>query len=208
MTEVVPAGASLEDALESAEGALAAGGCVAFPTDTVYGLGARPDIRAATDAIFEIKRRPRALTLPVLVGEEADAEAVARLDERGRRLARAFWPGPLTLVLPRTDRSASWDLGAERETIGVRMPAHPFAAALLRRTGPLAVTSANLTGEPTPATCEGVRAALGDAVAVYVCDASPSPGVPSTVVELSVEDPRVLRAGGISEAEVVRALAP
>jgi L-threonylcarbamoyladenylate synthase len=198
--------APTETALAAADRALAAGGLVVFATDTVYGVAARPDNPAATGRIFEAKLRPRGLTLPVLVGGLAGAEEIAAFDDRARTLAARFWPGGLTIVLPRTDRSRAWDLGAEHDTVGVRLPSHEVALALLGSTGPLAVTSANRSGEPTPADCDGVRAALGEAVAVYLC-AGRSAGRPSTLVDLSRPSIRVLREGAVPAAEIVAALA-
>jgi len=199
MSEVVGAD---EAGLEAARRALEAGDAVVFPTDTVYGLGARPD---AARRLFEIKGRPRDLTLPVLAAGVADARGVARFDGRAEALAASFWPGGLTIVLPRAASSAGWDLGEQRETVGVRVPDSEVARSLLSMTGPLAVTSANPSGEPTPATCEEVRAALGEGVAVYVCAGAAPGGTPSTVVDLSGE-PRILRAGPIPIEDLVSAL--
>lgn len=194
------------EALDAAERALASGEAVVLPTDTVYGVGARPDLPEATDRIFQLKRRPRDLTLPILVASPVEAAAVAELDGRAIRLAERFWPGAVTLVLARTRESRGWDLGARRDTVGVRVPAHPVATALLARVGPLAVTSANRSGRPTPTTCIGVRGELGEEVAVYVCALAPLEPVPSTVVELLGPEPRVLRAGAVSAEEISRTL--
>ena len=176
--------------------AAARGGLVVLPTDTVYGIGARPDDAAATSRVFAAKGRPRELTLPVLVCSVADAERIARFDRRARSLAERHWPGALTLVLERTDASRAWDLGGETATIGVRVPDHPVALAVLERSGPLAVTSANRSGEPTPGSCDELRSIFGDAVDVYLCQPEPPPGVASTVVDLT-GDARVLRAGAL-----------
>lgn len=195
-----------ETGLHAAELALAAGELVVFPTDTVYGLAAHPDVPGATERIFEAKGRPRTLTLPVLIPDIEQATRVAVFDARGEALAKRFWPGALTIVVPRTELAAGWELGEEEGTVGVRMPAHEDALALLRRTGPLAVTSANRSGEPTPTTCEGVREALGDSVTVYLCGGSTS-NTPSTVVDLTGAEPRVLRDGAIRSEEVLAAAA-
>ena len=186
----------MTDAIADAVAAAADGRLVVVPTDTVYGIGTRPDDAAATGRVFEAKGRPRELTLPVLAASLADAARVARLTERARALAARHWPGALTLVVPRTDASRGWDLGGDGETIGVRVPNHPVALALLERTGPLAVTSANRSGEPTPGTCDELRVIFGGAVAVYVCQPDPPPGVASTVVDLT-DGPRVLRPGAL-----------
>ena len=193
--------------IEAAERAVREGKLVVFPTDTVYGVGSRPDLPGATARIFEAKRRPPRLTLPILAADAARAAEVAELDERARALAERFWPGGLTMVLPRTEASREWDLGAERDTVGVRVPDHQVAQALLRRTGPLAVTSANRSGEPTPPTCGGVRDALGDAVAVYLCaDHSVSGAQASTVIDLSGAEARVVREGAIPSDDVLASL--
>jgi L-threonylcarbamoyladenylate synthase len=184
--------------LKVAEEALASGEAVVFPTDTVYGLASRPDVPGATDRLFETKRRPRDLALPVLSADSEDAAGVAVFDGRAWALAGRFWPGGLTMVLPRAPRARDWDLGAERETVGVRVPNHAVTLALLARTGPLAVTSANRSGEPTPTTCDGIRASLGELIAVYLCAGAAPVNVPSTVVDLTRAETRVLREGSIA----------
>jgi tRNA threonylcarbamoyl adenosine modification protein (Sua5/YciO/YrdC/YwlC family) len=177
--------------------ALHAGGLVVVPTDTVYGIGCAPSNPEAIDRLFEAKRRPRSLVLPVLVDDVAAAERLAVMDDRAHRLADRFWPGALTLVLPRSEESASWPLGDERDTIGLRVPASDTALALLRTAGPLAVTSANLSGAPTLAACEEVRAVFATAVAVYLCADGQIAGRASTVVD--VAGGRVLREGDLAE---------
>ena len=194
--------------VEEAARAALAGELIVLPTDTVYGIGTRPDDPAATARLFEAKGRPRDLELPVLVPNAAAAREIAAFDERAERLALACWPGPLTIVLPRTQRSQAWQLGGAPATVGVRVPRHPLALAVLSRTGPLAVTSANRSGEPTPATCDGVVEVFGDLVAVYLCAEEPLPGPPSTVVDLAHGEPRVLRAGALDPAELLRAALP
>ena len=126
--------------------------------------------------------------------------------EAAQALADAFWPGPLTVVLPRTDRSRSWELGGDPATIGIRVPAHPLAIALLRRTGPMAVTSANLSGRSTVESCSELRRTFGTAVDVYLCAETPLRGLPSTVVSLLGEEPAVVRPGTIGEAALHAAL--
>jgi L-threonylcarbamoyladenylate synthase len=196
-----------EEGLPAAERALEGGELVVLPTDTVYGVAARPDISGATSRLFEAKRRPRDLTLPVLNAELREAESVAAFDDRARLLATRFWPGGVTIVLPRTRVARAWDLGGEVETVGVRIPAHGIALAILERTGPLAVTSANLSGQPTPPDCEGVRRALGEAVAVYLC-AGECAGTPSTVVDVTGPTVRIMREGSVRAADIMAALEP
>lgn len=186
-----------EPALKAAEEALSAGELVVFPTDTVYGVAASPDAPGATDRLFTAKRRSRGLTLPILAAAVEDAAAVAVFDARAWTLGGHFWPGGLTMILPRAPRANDWDLGAEQQTVGVRIPNHPVALGLLARTGPLAVTSANRSGEPTSPTCGGIRASLGDTVAVYLCAGSTCGDIPSTVVDLTGPEPQVLREGAV-----------
>jgi L-threonylcarbamoyladenylate synthase len=140
----------------------------------------------------------------VLVADLAAADRLAVVDDRARTVADRFWPGALTLVLRRSEASSDWDLGVERETIGIRVPHHEVALALLRRTGPLAVTSANRSGQPTSPDCDGVRAMFGDAVSVYLC-AGRAAGSSSTVVDLTGPRPRVLRRGAIPEEQILSA---
>jgi tRNA threonylcarbamoyl adenosine modification protein (Sua5/YciO/YrdC/YwlC family) len=192
--------------IEEAARAALAGELVVLPTDTVYGLAARPDDAAATARLFEAKGRAPNLELPVLVATPSAARVIARVDARAAALMVRFWAGALTIVLPRGEASRSWRLGDDEGTIGLRMPHHPLALAVLARTGPLAVTSANRSGEPTPATCDGVEGVFGASVSVYLCDERPLEGGASTVVDLVSDDVRILRRGGVSEADVRDAL--
>jgi len=191
------------DPIDEAASAALSGRLVVLPTDTVYGIGTRPDDPAATARLFHVKGRPRDLGIPVLVASRGDAEDVAAFDDAGRALADRFWPGPLTIVLPRTERSQGWDLGGDASTIAVRIPRHPLALAILSRTGPLAVTSANPSGEPTAPTLDGVRAALGEGVSVYLGEEGPLDGRPSTVIDLSGGHVRLLREGAITGTELL-----
>lgn len=195
-----------DEGLEAANAALTGGRLVVFPTDTVYGLAAHTSVRGATRSLFDAKQRPRELTLPVLVPDVERGREVAVFDPRAEALAERYWPGALTLVLPRTPLSRAWDLGEDRASVGVRMPHHPVARSLLERTGPLAVTSANRSGDPTPADCDGVVGMLGDAVAVYLCGGLPAGGVASTVVDLTGAEARVLRTGAVPGVDIERAL--
>jgi L-threonylcarbamoyladenylate synthase len=190
------------DEIERAANEALAGSLIVLPTDTVYGIGTRPDDPAATARLFEAKRRPSELELPVLVPTASEADRLAAFDSRARHLAEVFWPGPLTIVLPRSDASKSWELGGDPRTIGLRRPRHLLAMAVLERTGPLAVTSANPSGGSPARTCEELWALFGDAVAVYLCEEEPLSGSPSTVVDLAHGGARILRPGAVPEDEV------
>jgi tRNA threonylcarbamoyl adenosine modification protein (Sua5/YciO/YrdC/YwlC family) len=194
------------DPIEAAARAALEGSLVVLPTDTVYGIGTRPDDPAATARLFEAKGRPRELELPVLVPSKEAARRIATFDERAEALALRFWAGPLTLVLPRADAARTWDLGGDPQTIGVRMPHDPLALAVLARTGPLAVSSANRSGDPTPSTCDAVEAAFGGAVEVYLCAPEALSGSASTVVDLTSGTWSVLRAGAVPDDELADAL--
>ena len=184
--------------LSDAAAAVRHGELIVFPTDTVYGIGTRPDDPAATARLFEAKSRPRGLELPVLVATLAAARAVAAFDERAERLASALWPGPLTLVLPRSADASGWDLGGDPTTVGVRAPHHPLALALLADTGPLAVTSANLSGRPPAKTCDELQALFGDRVEVFLCQEVPLDGVASTVIDLAHGPAIIIREGSLT----------
>ncbi len=192
--------------VEAAAAAAHRGALVVFPTDTVYGIGTRPDDPAATARLFAAKRRPRDLTLPVLVATPEDACRVAVFDERAARVVAVCWPGALTLVFARTDVSRGWDLGGEGTTIGVRVPDHPVARSLLGRTGPLAATSANRSGAPPARDHDELLATFGPEVAVYVCDDRPLAGAASTVMDLTGREPVILRRGDV-DPELVMGLA-
>jgi L-threonylcarbamoyladenylate synthase len=180
------------------------GELVVLPTDTVYGLAARPDDPRATRALFAAKGRPSNLALPVLVATTDDARTVGLLDARADRLTAAYWPGPLTLVVPRAESARAWELGDRPETIGLRVPSDPLALAVLRLTGPLAVTSANRSGEPEARTCDEAREIFGPRVAVYLRGREPLRGRPSTVLDLARGGARMLRRGALTEDELRR----
>lgn len=194
------------DAVDRAVRALASSHVVAIPTDTVYGLAVDPFSVGAADRVFLLKRRPRDVDLPVLVAGVAQALDLATAVPRSaRRLMEAFWPGALTLVLPRRSDLRA-DLGTSEATVGVRCPDHPVPLALCRAHGPIATTSANLHGEPTPTTAAEVEALFGDGVAI-VLDGGMCAGAPSTVVDCTGEEPRLLREGRLPWADVVDATA-
>ena len=193
------------EAIQAAAAALQAGELVVLPTETVYGIAARPDHASATRNLFEAKRRPAGLNLPILA-PTAEAAWTVGVENRGaHNLASEFWPGPLTLVLPRTDSARAWYLGDEPNTVGVRVPDHQIASRLLARTGPIAATSANLSGETPLDSRDDLVAAFGDAVAVYLVlrpGLPPPHGQASTVVDLIADAPKVLRGGPIGEASI------
>lgn len=192
-------------AVTAAAAAAARGELIVVPTDTVYGLAARVDRPEAVAAIFAAKGRAPEAALPVLVGAVADARALARFDDGAEALAAAFWPGPLTIVAPRAPGLTA-DLGGDGASVGIRVPAHGPLRALLAATGPLAATSANRSGEPTPTNVGEIEAVFGDAVSVYVDGGPAAGGPPSTVVLLAAGTPTVLREGVISLDELWRAL--
>jgi L-threonylcarbamoyladenylate synthase len=188
--------AAIDDAAE----AIAEGLLVVFPTETVYAIACRPDDPEATGRLFEAKRRPARLSLPVLTPDVPTAWRLGRRSTVASAFADAFWPGPLTIVLPRTNASAGWDLGERPGTIGLRVPDHPLATALMSRAGPLAATSANVSGEPPVGDTAGLVWTFGDRVGVYLVlpEEGSLEGEPSTVVELARRKLLVLREGAIS----------
>lgn len=203
--------ASVAGAVALAAEALWAGRLVVVPTETVYGIASRPDDAAATERLFTAKRRPPDLNLPVLAAVADEALALGQASDVARALADELWPGPLTVVMRRSERSRGWRLGGDRATIGVRVPDHPMTLALLRETGPLAVTSANRSGEPPAVDRDALVAAFGSAVDVYVVSgAAPSGGRSSTVVDLTGPRARRLRPGPVDGRvlQILRRIAP
>lgn len=196
-----------DSALDEAAAALAAGGLVAFPTETVYGLGADATSDAAVARVYEAKGRPHFNPLIAHVPDLAQAGRLVDFTDPARRLAEAFWPGPLTLVLPRTAGCpVSLLASAGLDTLAVRVPDHPLALALLRAFGrPLVAPSANPSGQLSPTAAGDVREALGDKVAVILDGGPCRIGVESTVVDLSGERPGLLRPGGVP-AEALEAI--
>ena len=195
------------NAVAQAAEAVRDGHLVVLPTDTVYGVGADAFAADAVRALLAAKGRGREMPPPVLVPNLRTVDGLATdVPPYARRLMEAFWPGPLTLIL-RAQASLMWDLGETNGTVGLRMPDDPIALALLEQTGPLAVTSANTTGQPAATTILAAATMLGPAVDVYL-DAGPSRGgVASTIVDCTLPEPRVLRQGGVSEDDVRRVAA-
>jgi L-threonylcarbamoyladenylate synthase len=180
--------------VEEAAAAIRDGAIAVVPTDTVYGVAALPE---AAGGIFDLKQRPRDKALPVLGSGVVQLGGVAELDLGARALAEEHWPGPLTLVVPRAPGFVADLGGTDPATVAVRVPAHPVTLELLRRTGPLAVTSANVSGEPPATTYEDACALAPDVIGL---DGGTCDGLPSTVVSL-VGAPRVLRRGALDLAD-------
>ena len=181
--------------------ALAAGGVIGVPTDTVYGLAVDPGRPEALGRLFALKGRPDRLALPVLIGDPSELADLAEVTPAAERLGERYWPGPLTLVLRRRP-GVTLELGGDPATIGLRCPASPLLRGLLRRAGPLAVTSANRHGEAPLHTAEEVRERFAGELAV-VLDGGPCVGRPSTVVSLTGGVTVCLRNGELGFAEIM-----
>ena len=191
------------DAARAAAAAVRGGSLVVLPTDTVYGVGADPRSPRAVDRLLTAKGRGRDKPSPVLVASAAQAEGLAReASDVAKALMDEFWPGALTLVLP--SERLGWDLGETNGTIALRMPNHPVALELLKEAGPLAVSSANLSGRPPAATVGEAVEQLGEKVAVYLDGGRCLGGAPSTIVSFDGDLMRVLREGGIDRGELAR----
>jgi tRNA threonylcarbamoyl adenosine modification protein (Sua5/YciO/YrdC/YwlC family) len=188
--------------LAAAARAVRAGSLVVLPTDTVYGLGCDAFSATAVRTLLAAKNRGPDMPVPVLVGSWSTIDGlVLGVPPVARDLIEAFWPGGLSLVLPHAP-SLAWDLGSTKGTVMLRMPLHPVALELLRDVGPMAVSSANVSGEPPATTAAEAQAQLGDSVTVYL-DGDPSgEPVASTIVDLTGDEPRILRAGAVSAAEL------
>lgn len=185
--------------LGQAMAALDEGRVVAFPTDTAYGLGARPELQEAVDAVYRIKGRPAHMPLILLAATtEALLPYLAAWPEVPKGLAERWWPGALTLVLPASDLLPPW-LSNPRGTIGIRVPDHPVARALLAASGPLATTSANLSGSASPRDAGAVENDLGTTeLAVLLDGGATRHGHDSTVLDLSCDPLVVLREGAVT----------
>jgi L-threonylcarbamoyladenylate synthase len=191
------------DAIPAAEDVLARGGLVAFPTDTVYGLAALVSSEAGIARLYTAKERSTNKAIAVLIGEHSQlALLTPGLSASAYRLAEAFWPGALTLVVTKNPELPA-NL-SERPTIGVRMPDHPFARALMRRCGPLATTSANLSGESNALNANQVLEQLAGRVELVLDGGTAPGGVPSTVVDCTQTPPVILRQGAVSETDIFR----
>jgi tRNA threonylcarbamoyl adenosine modification protein (Sua5/YciO/YrdC/YwlC family) len=187
-----------DEGLAAAASAVQEGQLVVLPTDTVYGVGADAFNPGAVSALLATKGRGRNMPPPVLVGSVRAAAALAEsLGAFGQDLIDEFWPGPLTLVF-RASSTLMWDLGETMGTVAVRMPLHPVALDLLRRTGPMAVSSANRHSLPAATTADEAQTQLGEAIAVYLDGGPCADNVPSTILDLTGTVPRMLRAGALS----------
>jgi L-threonylcarbamoyladenylate synthase len=197
--------ASDPQAVSQARGILQAGGLVAFPTDTVYGVGALAFDGKAVEAIYEAKERPVEKAIPVLLGDPADLDKVGTdIPVSATRLAARFWPGPLTVLIPR--RPELPEAVSATATVGVRVPDHATARALLRAAGPMAVTSANISGGQSPITAQEVYEQLGGRIALILDGGRTPGGVPSTLVDCTTSELKVLREGPITLEQLLSSL--
>jgi L-threonylcarbamoyladenylate synthase len=202
--------AASEAAIEAAADLLRSGELVAFPTETVYGLGADAGSDAAVARIYAVKQRPRFNPLIVHVSDRTAAEPLVAMDERARRLAERFWPGPLTLVLPRREGAALSLLAcAGLDTVAIRAPDNAVAQRLLRATGrPIAAPSANRSGRISPTLAEHVAAELGDQVAMVLDGGRCDVGIESTILDLCQDRPQLLRPGGVPVEQLEAVIGP
>ncbi|MCX4781068.1 MULTISPECIES: L-threonylcarbamoyladenylate synthase [unclassified Streptomyces] len=193
--------------LREAASAVRRGELVVLPTDTLYGIGADAFSAEAVGDLLAAKGRGRNMPTPVLIGSPNTLHGlVTDFSEQAWELVDAFWPGALTLVA-KHQPSLAWDLGETGGTVAVRMPLHPVAIELLTEVGPMAVSSANLTGHPAPEDCDAAREMLGDSVSVYL-DGGPTPGMqPSSIVDVTGKVPVLLREGALT-AEQLREVVP
>jgi L-threonylcarbamoyladenylate synthase len=198
-TELISA--SSPDATPRALEILKAGGLVAFPTDTVYGVGALAFDGKAVESIYAAKDRPIEKAIPVLIGDAEDLEKVGiQIPASAHKLAVRFWPGPVTILVPK--RASLPESVSATSTVGVRVPDHEVARALLRTAGPMAVTSANISGEQSPVTAQEVYEQLGGRIDLIIDGGKTPGGVPSTLVDCTTPELTVLREGPISLDEL------
>jgi tRNA threonylcarbamoyl adenosine modification protein (Sua5/YciO/YrdC/YwlC family) len=193
-------------ALASAEHCVSSGQLVVLPTDTVYGIGADAFDGTAVAALLAAKGRGRDMPVPVLVGSWHTIDGlVYSVPDAARELIQAFWPGALSLVV-RQAPSLQWDLGDAYGTVMLRMPLHPIAIELLREVGPMAVSSANISGKPAAVTAADAREQLADLVEVYLEGGPSAQQAASTIVDLTGAQPRVLRQGPVTAAAIADVL--
>jgi L-threonylcarbamoyladenylate synthase len=194
-TIIIPADS--DEAIPRALEILKRGGLAAFPTDTVYGVGSLAFDAMAVESIYAAKDRPVEKAIPILIGGPEDLEEVtAKIPPMAAKLAARFWPGPLTLVVPKHPHLP--DVVSAMPTVGIRVPDHPVARKLLRAAGPMAVTSANISGQDSPRTAEEVSRQLNGRIPLILDGGETSGGVPSTLVNCLGTEPTILREGPIS----------
>lgn len=193
------------NSLAHAVDVLSGGGLVAFPTDTVYGLGAMTFDANAVSKIYMAKGRGQEKAIPILISDlELIQRVSSEVSDYAIQLGRKFWPGPITIVVPRHPTIP--DVVSPLKTVGVRIPNLNVARELLRLTGPLAVTSANISGQTSPSTAKGVFAQLNGRIPLILDGGVTPGGIPSTVVDCSGEEPVVLREGPISQEDIQAAI--
>jgi len=197
-----------ETAVDAAAQALRRGDVVVVPTDTVYGVAADAFDRGAVKALLAAKGRGREMPPPVLIADAGTLDALAvRVPDWARALVVECWPGPLTLVCHQQP-SLQWDLGETRGTVAVRMPDHDVARTIIERVGPLAVSSANKTGLPAAVDAEAAERMLGEDVALIVDAGSAPGGEASTIIDVTTDQPRVLRVGALALSRINAIVAP
>ena len=175
-----------DDAVRAAADAVRAGRCVVLPTDTVYGIGCDAFNNDAVATLLATKRRGPDMPVPVLVGSWSTIQGLVReFSDTAKTLVEAFWPGGLSIVVPEAP-SLPWNLGDTRGTVLLRMPNQPLALELLQETGPMAVSSANISGNPPAQTAAEAKAQFGDAIGVYLDGGEAEVGTPSTIIDLSL----------------------
>lgn len=204
--ETVILSAEKSGAIAQALEVLKRGDLVAFPTDTVYGIGALAFDAAAVENIYSAKDRPVDKAIPILIGGPEDLDKVtADIPPIAAKLAARFWPGALTLVVPKHPNLP--EVVSTTPTVGVRVPDHPVARALLRAAGPMAVTSANLSGQASPKTAEEVSRQLNGRIPLILDGGETPGGVPSTVVNCLGTEPAILREGPVTLKDIQFVLA-
>ncbi|UEJ82872.1 threonylcarbamoyl-AMP synthase [Brachybacterium halotolerans subsp. kimchii] len=198
--------ATRDEGLQAAQDALSDGGLIVLPTDTVYGIGADAFTPDAVQALLDAKDRGRDAPPPVLVGDPAVLLGLAvDVPEYAERLTEAFWPGALTLILT-AQPSLNWDLGETRGTVALRMPDDEVTLELLRRTGPLAVSSANRHGKPAALSIMDAATQLGDRVDVYLDGGPARLGTASTIIDTTVEPAEIVREGALTREQIIEAV--
>lgn len=202
-TEILSA--QTPNAITSALEILLSGGLVAFPTDTVYGVGCLAFHQQAIESIYVAKDRPIEKAIPVLIGDNEDLIKVAEeIPIFAMKLIARFWPGPLTVLVPK--KPTLPEAISATSTVGVRVPDHDIARALLRLAGPMAVTSANISGQQSPTTAQQVFAQLGGRIAMIIDGGETPGGVPSTLVDCTGDEIQILREGPITKEQLLNTI--